>query len=306
MNIKSYVPELTLLENKAEQSARMFDEDLSVIDPASDFCTVACRGIGSAVGRSMTEAYGIDPAELAFLRHALASHKRILLRGKGRAVLLFADLLDATGLLLAAVPKLSAASAARLLRHLCRADFAITPALCAATGALQAEDKTSYDRLSELLYYTDRILSDDPNTGLWTRTLLTANFAGCLLETTSLPVHALTLSRDEQHRFTAFLLCAFLTLRNRDAAVQARTSKDGQETNEICYQLQIQPLSDDGHKEHRLELPFSKILTLRDCFVSSLSNSETILEMRLHPATDRKIRAIEFFIFGIRLVLTKL
>lgn len=305
MNIKSYVPELTLLESKAEQSARTFDGDLAVIAPANGFCAVACRGRACAVGQSMTEAYGIDPAELAFLRHALASHKRILLQGKGGAVLLFADLLDTTGLLLAAVPKLSAASAARLLRHLCRADFAISPTLSAATGALQAEDKSSYDRLSELLYYTDRILSDDPNTGLWTRTLLTANFAGCLLEATSLPVNAFALSRGEGHRFTAFLLCAFLTLRNRDATVAARTPEEGQGMDGIRYQLQIQPISRGGG-ESGLELPFTQIPALRDCFVSTVSDGETVLEMRLHPASGHKIRATEFTLFGIRIVLTKL
>ena len=304
MNIKSYVPELTLFDRKDEQSARTFDEDLSVVDPANGFCAVACRGRGSAVGQSVAEAYGIDPDELAFLRRALTSHKRILLQGKRGAVLLFADLLDTTGLLLAAAPKISAASAARLLRYLCRADFAITPALSAATGALQAEDKTAYDRLAALLYYTDRILSDDPNTGLWTRTLLTANFAGCLLEATSLPVNTLALSRGEGHRLIAFLLCVFLTLRNRDATVAARAPEEGQGMDEIRYQLQIQPMS-GGRGENRLELPFTQIPALRDCFVSTASDGETVLEMRLHPASGHKIRATEFTLFGIRIVLTK-
>jgi hypothetical protein len=99
-------------------------------------------------------------------------------------------------------------------------DFSAPHGLLPKDALLSARyDEALCHQLEELFYYLDRILRPSPDSSLWTRCLLISNFVGCRLERVALPVTALSLSAGDDARMTLFLLCSFLTLRQKSGSV---------------------------------------------------------------------------------------
>lgn len=306
MEIKSYVPEREFFKGKTEGGMRICHEEFSVVDPANDFLIVAYRGLDHRVGKRLTEEYGIPSSEIAFLQRALVKHRRALLKGKKRPILIYADFLESTGLLLAVAQERDTASVARILLHTGRTDFAISPSLARSTVAtLQAEDEITYDQLQDIFFYLDRLTSDSPNFGVWTRALLAAKFAGCRLSETDLPTADLPISANDRARLTVFLLCTFLTLRLRDGKV--RTNTDSDDPPRPFYRVRVEVVREPPKKKAPADLfPFLETPAFRS-FSLTAEATRVVLEGAFNAVTaeitQKGIRSVQPSRFAIRVVL---
>ena len=221
-NFRSYVPELLFGEQKQEMPTRICREDFVAVDPSDQYRILTGRGLYAQAGNLLPKVWRLPRAEMEWLERALISHRRVLLNGADGAVLIFADVLDATGLLFAVRPYLSVSSLLNGLRHLELGDVAISPTLDEPSHPSWYQEN-ALTQIAELFYYMDRIF-DTParfEIGAWTRTRLIANFVGCKLESVDLPIQEPTISHAERDRLTAFLICALLEMRKMDGDVRA-------------------------------------------------------------------------------------
>lgn len=217
---RSYVPELLFGDRKQETPARICHEDFAVVDPTNQYRILAGRGLYAQAELSLPRVWQIPCAELSWLEEILQRHRRVLLNGGDGPVLVFADLLNTTGLLFAVRPYLPIKTLVRGLRHLGRQDIVISPAVEVSFSQTFPEE-SALTQISELFYYMDRMFdsSDRFEIGAWTRTRLIATFVGCKLEEVDLPIAEPIPSRVERDRLTAFLICALLELRKMDGRV---------------------------------------------------------------------------------------
>lgn len=211
--IRNYIPESFFLEKKDRDHMRVCREDVVLIDPANNFCVVAGRGKEIREGEPYTPLDRLPKSEWNFLKQSLGKGNRLLVQGKNQAILVFGDLLSATGLLLIVCPHFDAVALRRGLLLLQRTDFVCSPALENGTPSPQQSDASVCEYLQSIFYDLDRILSPSHKIGIWTRAALIANFAGCPSEFRSLPVEDIPLAPSEKLRLSAFLLCLYLSIR---------------------------------------------------------------------------------------------
>ncbi len=211
--IRNYIPESFFLEKKDRDHMRVCREELVLVDPAQDFRVVAGRGKGIREGEPYGSLDRLPKSDREFLKRSLGNGNRLLLQGKDQAILLFGDLLSATGLLLIICPQFDAFALRRGLLLLQRTDFVCSPSLENTAPSPQQSDAAVCDYLQAIFYDLDRILSPSHKIGLWTRTALIANFVGCPSEFRSLPVEDVPLAPSEKLRPSAFLLCLYLSIR---------------------------------------------------------------------------------------------
>ena len=212
-DIRSYIPESFFLEQKNRDHMRLCREDLVLVDPARNYLVVAGRGKGIREGERFELMERLPREETEFLNSSLGSASLVLLQAKGAALLVFGDLLSASGLLLILCPRFEATAVRRGLLLLQRTDFICSPTLENTAPSPQGSDAAVCEYLQDVFYYLDRILSPSHRIGLWTRAALTATFAGCPSEYRSLPVEDIPLPHPEKLRLTSFLLCLYLSIR---------------------------------------------------------------------------------------------
>ena len=297
--LNAYIPESLLTEEKQELARRVCREDCLIVDPSNGFRILTSRGSTAMQGDLLNKRFAIPPSEMRFLRNALSKHTRILLTGgSSRALLVFADLLRASGILLVLAPHADASAVARLLNHLGRSEFAVSPALSRVSPVPHNTDGDVYEQLTELFFYLDRILSPSPRFGLRTKTHLIANFAGCILDDVAVPLDALSCPPAECERLVAFLLCAFLSLRARDRGVSAKTD----EAEQSVLRYRVEPIADgDGRNVPPCDFPFLSLPAFRHFTVLSADGEAPTLEARLNLSTkDGSLRAGPLCLFGLR------
>jgi hypothetical protein len=221
-HFSSYVPEMLFSDRKQESPARICREDFTVLDPTNKYKILAGRGLYTQAGLSFLRLWQIPTTEIEWMEGVLPRHRRVLLDGKDGPVLVFADLLQTTGLLFAVRPYLSVNLLVSGLRQLNLKNVVISPGL-EASCSMTVPDESRLTQISELFYYMDRILDaeDRFEIGVWTRTRLIATFAGCKLESVDLPITEPTASRTERDRLTAFLICTLLEMRKMDGKIAA-------------------------------------------------------------------------------------
>ena len=220
-HLSSYLPEMIFGENKHAIPARICREDFVAVDPSNGYRILAGRGVSIDEGASLPQVWGVAKKEIAYLERELPRHRRVLLSGAHGPILVFADLLDTTGVLFAVRPDASARGLRKSLLFLGIDTVAISPAIAEPDASMPHEKMLEY--VEELFYYMDRIF-DAQNRfgiGLWTRTALISNFVGRRLQSTELPVDLPISSRSECERLTAFLICTLLSLRQMDGAIRA-------------------------------------------------------------------------------------
>ncbi len=211
--IRAYVPESLSYTGKDEFSCRNFFDDCAVVE-LSSWRVLACRGSFFSPGKACFSDIDL-PSSLPL--SPVASHPFAFSCKKGTA-LLFSRLFATSGLVLALYLPSSDGHVAEALRHLDRqVDWATPPCKKPALpfDALSA----LCDRLCEIFYYMDR-MTDPSSMGLWTLAHTVANFVGCRTHTTGLPMQMPPLHASDCSRLTLFLLCAFLTLRERGGALE--------------------------------------------------------------------------------------
>ena len=296
--LNAYVPESLLTDEKQDRARRVCHEDFLIVDPADGFRVLVSRSRSPMQGKRLDKLFAIPSSEIQFLRNALSKSTRVLLMGgDSRALLVFGDLLRASGILLVLSPHADALAVARLLRHMGRSELAVSPALSQVSPIPHSGDDEVYEQLTELFFYLDRILSQSPRLGLRTKTHLIANFAGCILDDVAVPLDSLTCSSLERDRLIAFLLCAFLSLRTHDRGVSAKTD-DG---DLPVLRYRVEPISDEnGNDTPLLDFPFLSLPAFRH-FAMCQTNGTPTLEAHLTLASkDGTVRAGSLRLFGLR------
>lgn len=299
--VKAYVPEFLLTDEKQENALRVCKEDCLVVDPSDRFRILVSRTRTPLSKDRWDQAYAIPPSEMRFLQDALTENKRVLLMGRDRRPLLvFAELLRSVGILFAVAPHADADGIARVLLHTGRTDIAITPSLRKTSTVPHTEDDAIYEQLDELFFYVDRIFSPAPQIGLRTRTHLIANFAGCVLDDVAVPLDSLACPPSEQDRLIAFLLCAFLALRRQDGGVSARTDT----SNPPLLRYRVEPITDKtGAQVSETDFPFLSLSSFHRFAVLNTENGSPALEAYLHPADGRgRLCANAPTLIGLRFV----
>jgi len=271
-NVKSYVPEAFFLEGKDTSHARICREDCALVDPANGFRVVAGRGKEIALGEPYLPLCSLPSAERSFFQSTFAEHSHLLLDAGGSALLLFRDLLPASGLLLAVRLSHGAGEVRNALLLLRRADFVCSPAVCEASGKQIRAEESLCRLLSELFYYLDPILSPTESVGLWTRTALIAGFAGCSAEYGELPVETGALIPAEVLRLSAFLLCLFLTAR----AESERTLASG-ELGAVTLLMSVSISPTEEATDSACAYPFLGLPAFREIRLSRSNEGWTLL-----------------------------
>ncbi|MBR2018913.1 MAG: hypothetical protein IKA05_00775 [Clostridia bacterium] len=241
--IESYIPELRYFESKHRSSARPMHEDLALVDVQNGYRVLACRGACMRVGESLPTLCALPQEELAFLEQSLASEKCIALLGDGRVCLVFSSLVQETGLALAVPLHAPASSVCRDLRFQDGA-LLLSPAVAGhSVGATALEDE-AWETVREIFFYMHRIFQKDRSPGLWTRSLLIANFVGCRLDGVELPTQELSLANADRARLLALLFGLFLTLRQKDGYLSAACPLPDPAVLPYTYRVSFEPLPD--------------------------------------------------------------
>ncbi|MBQ8431525.1 MAG: hypothetical protein IJX28_01445 [Clostridia bacterium] len=223
-DLHSYVPEAEQLEHKQRPTSRELWEDLAVLDAGNAYRILAARGEDFTVGEDFFLRCPIPTEHRPLLAALSPRSPRLLLPTRdGRTLLLFAEGAALTGLVLAVRLPLPPTATLRALHFLNSDDLLFPAALSPKKDpSPRVEDEEVCRRLSEVLYYLNRILAPGSRVGLWTRCLLIANFTGCPLDRASLPTQVPPLGDYDEARLRFFLLCAFLSLRGSAGSIGAR------------------------------------------------------------------------------------
>lgn len=278
-HLNSYCAESCFLEGKEGRTARLCREECAVLDPTDGYRVLAGRGEGLTVGEGFAPFEALPAAERCFLADSLGTHSAYLLLGPCRAVLIFAHLLPHTGALLAVSPQGDPAAVRRALALLGRAEF-----VCASLHASDAltphvGDEAICRQLTELFYYTDRILLHTGERLPWTHTQLIANFAGCLLDRADLPPQIPPLCESEAAKLTLLLLCIFFTFRSESGRILAEADFRAP-TLGYCVSLCAPP---EGTDAVRGDYRFLRLPALSD-FMLRQTEEGLMLEARLRAS----------------------
>ena len=215
--IRSYVPESEHLSPKMRHGSRVCLEDCAVIDVGRGGLILASRGAGFS-GSTVFDAVGMSEEERVLFDLGVSRHKRFLISVGKRPLLIFADWLAQTGLVLAVLLHCDATSAVAALEVLSDTGF-----VCLASHEGKGMDtdacRDAFERLSDIFSYTDVILSPSADTVI--RLSYIAAFAGCRLEPTLLKSICEGGLRVQDPHTVLFLFCAFLFLRGQDGMIDA-------------------------------------------------------------------------------------
>lgn len=223
--IHNYVPEKLQLEGKHGRSSRVCREGFGIFSAADRFRRLISCG---TVATPMQEAFleeGIRREELGFLKAALKSHGRVLLQAAEGSLLVFGDWLNSTGLVLSVRLPEPKNAVMQALGMMGREDFAISPDEEESPRAIRASADEVLEHLAEIFYYLDRILSPSAELGLLTRATLIAELIGCHADCTALPLTFPSLLSHKASSLTAFLFCAFLSLRREHVSAESEEAR---------------------------------------------------------------------------------
>lgn len=285
-DLHSYIPESIAFSEKQKDSSRLFFEDCAVFEPAFENRILASRGKGLLLGKSFFALCGVSDPDKAFFQEIFHKHPRILLPAGKDSVLIFSEAFGDTGLLLGIRLHIDATALHRVLHQIGQADFLCPDSLRSAPLTPQLGDSDLCLRLEELFYYLWRMLSPKADFSLWTMCLLIANFAGCRLERVALPVQSPPFSKRDRLRLTFFLLCSFLTMRQKDGRVGAEGNALPEEEEQPLYRCTVS-LTEES-REHSAkkgrraaELPFFLCAHCFSDLIASLTEGGITLEARL-------------------------
>lgn len=213
------MPEVSFRQGKNEPHGRAFLDDLLLLDTADSYRILAARGAKILRGKPLGEVYRISAAAKRTMQKPFlpTDTYRVLSGGSGASLLLFPQLLDPTGLLVAVRIPLPPVRLAEYISLVTGTDL-LSP------FSLRREQlrTTVPAKLEELFYYANRIFLTEEQVSLHTLLQLIANFTGCCLgEIYSVPMLPISFSGADWRRLIAFLLCAFLTIRRRSGIVTA-------------------------------------------------------------------------------------
>lgn len=288
--VRGYVPEATFLRKKDRAAVRICREDCAVIDAANGFLILASRGERLTEGTDLRDALKMTEDDRLQFSNLLGTHKHFYMTADGLPLLIFSDFLSSTGLLLAVLPHAHPHAVLSALRLLNRTDFFLPPKEKAEKCAL-SKLRLAADQLSDILYYTDRILQAySANLNNQYYLAHTAAFAGCALDFETVRAFARLNEPLKNPRTILFLLCTFLFLRNHSGALSAKD-----ESPSVIYRITLRA-TDGKEKASLTEAP---TFACAQCFsaydIKQVDNGTTVIAFR-DPAVTR---ALSCAFFGV-------
>lgn len=242
-SVRSYVPEEALLQDKQKETSRLFREDLALVNARDHFRVVVSRGSFFTVGRQAYARGSFDRA----IEAAIVYRRRVLLPCDAGSLLLFPELLDASGLLLVLRISAPMQRVKRIFGLMERSDFVYAEETVSESLPSSAPaDEDLFEMLSENLFYADRILGTVPELGIWARTSLLAHYMGCRLDHSFFPSQELPIAKDEEGRLIAFLLCTFAMLRIHEGHVGTAGSDPQADTPTYHYRVSLDSADTDS------------------------------------------------------------
>lgn len=212
--IDSYVPASWHLDGKDALPGRECHEDFALSYPAREYRLYAARGPRLHAGQRLE----LPEEERRFLESGLTVHHRIAVCAQGGVAVICTELFEATGLLPVILPEGDPAMIAQCLGYLGRQDAVMSRAVGQLSGRASGRPEDCYAMLREQLDACDRIFRPEKEPDFRLHCALTARFAGCRVDATALPAEPLPIAPADWLRWTALLLCTFLTLRGESAA----------------------------------------------------------------------------------------
>ncbi len=245
--IRAYVPNTIFLDQKQEVACPRFYEDFAILAPGQDYSVLASRGLTLKPGCSIQ----LPSSEIDFLEQNLLHEKVIAVASEEGILLVFTDLFSSTGLLPVILPHGELHAVAYAVASLGMSSLRLSPSILAL--AIPAKDaETIYAQLSETLSLCDRVLTPDPNRDFRLHCAHAAQLSGCRANVVDLPIGRYPLHAGDHARWTAFLLCVFLSLRG-DSATGSTLSLEHADRREFQIRLSHQ-------SEHQRKVPVTDTL----------------------------------------------
>jgi len=265
--IRSYIPEPLFLNRKDEAHMRLCREDFALVDPACEYRVIAGRGKDVCEGEVFAPIRSLPKSERDFLERALARHTRIFVQGQEGPILVFGELLTASGLCLVLCPRFDTESVRRSLSLLQRTEFVFSLGSDEKVPTPRNGDGAVCDYLQEVFYYLDRMLSASDEVRLWTSASLIANFAGCRADFDAMPSDLVSMLPLDRLRLSAFFLCLFLSVRQEAVAACAKGELSDEEVL-----IRVSPLA-PTKEMHACTYRFLRLPAFADISLSSRDGS---------------------------------
>ena len=245
--IRAYVPSATYLDQKQESACPRFYEDFAILEPGQNYAVLAARGLTLKPGYNIQ----LPPSELDFLERNLMHAEIIAVKAEEGILLVFTHLFSVAGLLPVILPHGDSNAVAYAVSCLEANKIRLSPAV-RASASPSKDAETIYAQLCEALTLCDRVLVPDPDRDFRLHCAHIAHLAGCRANVTDLPIGRYPLHEGDHARWTAFLLCVFLSLRG-DSALGSNLTLD--HADRQAFQLRLSHQS-----EHQRKIPVTDTL----------------------------------------------
>ena len=232
--INAYVSPAAFLDGKQETVFPLFREDLAILDPSDNYIPIAARGLFLKSGNKIH----IPPVELEFLQSRLPHREMIAIACEHGILVVFQHLYSTCGLLPAILPHGSPASVAYALGCLGTRRIELSPTV-AALASKTAETDDTYRHLTDLLFLCTEIFDPSADLDFRLHCARVAHLAGCKANVTGFPTGSFPIALADLRRWTAFLLCVFLTLRG-DSSIGTALRLDHADLREFSLKLSHQ------------------------------------------------------------------
>lgn len=210
--ISAYVPQATYLDGKQEDVFPRFYEDLAILDPCQNYEVIASRGFYLKTNRSPA----FSPGEQEFLESHQADSKVLAVDTEDGIMLVFQHLFSSCGLLPVLLPHFDKRAVAYALHALEHLGILLSPTVLKQVR-LHSDTETAYGQLSKSLKLCHNIFYPPEDLDFRLHCAHIAQLAGCKINVTELPMGHFPILASDRLRWTAFLLCVFLTVRGDSA-----------------------------------------------------------------------------------------
>jgi len=307
-DVSAFVPESAFLDTKQADACRVCFEDCVVVDTNHCNVPVAYRGEHPIPFTDYFSQISLPRSEYALLLSALRTHRRAVLNSPNGALFVFGEFLEETGLLPIVRPRISPEDTSLVLRALSllgEDGFFVSPSISRACAATSDVSDDVLHKIREQLFYINAFCNPSPfSQGIFTGSVRIANFAGCRLECSNLPVGEILIPPTEQIRLTAFLLCVFLSLRQLFNRVHASLANST--TPCLCYRVLAETESVHTSVSYTDEALHEKLPFLSlPCFNTihfSISDQTLVFDALLNTAAP-SVNSIDGHPFTLRFAL---
>ena len=229
--ISAYVPQSAYLDGKQEDVYPRFYEDFAILDPCQNYEAIAARGVHLKTNQSPVFSFG----EQDFLESHQADSKVIAVDTKDGIMLVFQHLFPHCGLLPVLLPHFDKRAVAYALHTMEHLGILLSPTVLNQVR-LHSDTETAYGQLSQSLKLCHDIFYPSQDLDFRLHCAHIAQLAGCKVNVTELPVGQYPILTSDQLRWTAFLLCVFLTVRG-DSALGTDLHLAHADRREFCMKL---------------------------------------------------------------------